>query len=56
MRYLDSVALARLKNMSFNMRRHLAEGHLTGRHRNAVVPEDFLGLVFVNVHVFLTRQ
>jgi len=35
MRYLDSVALARLKNMRFDLRRHLAEGHLTGRHRSS---------------------
>lgn len=34
MRYLDSVALARLKNMRFSLRRHLAEGNLTGRHRS----------------------
>jgi uncharacterized protein (DUF58 family) len=33
-RYLDSVALAQLKNMRFNLRRHQAEGHLTGRHRS----------------------
>ncbi len=34
MRDLDSVALARLKNMRFSLRRHLAEGNLTGRHRS----------------------
>jgi len=31
-RYLDSVTLARLKNVRFDVRRHMAEGHLTGRH------------------------
>lgn len=34
MQYLDSVALARLKNIKFDLRRHLSEGHLTGRHRS----------------------
>ncbi len=35
MRYLDSVALARLKNIKFDLRRHLSEGHLMGRHRSS---------------------
>ncbi|HAH06392.1 MAG TPA: hypothetical protein DCM05_07675 [Elusimicrobia bacterium] len=34
MRYLDAVALAKLKNLRFDVRRHLAEGHLAGRHRS----------------------
>jgi uncharacterized protein (DUF58 family) len=34
MRYLDAVALAKLKNFRFDVRRHLAEGHLAGRHRS----------------------
>lgn len=34
MRYLDSVALARLKNIRLSLRRHMAEGQLTGRHRS----------------------
>jgi len=34
MRYLDAVALAKLKNLHFDIRRHVAEGHLAGRHRS----------------------
>lgn len=34
MKYLDPVALAKLKNIRFDLRRHVAEGHLTGRHRS----------------------
>ncbi|MBI5243681.1 MAG: DUF58 domain-containing protein [Elusimicrobia bacterium] len=34
MRYLDAVALAKLKNLRFDIRRHIAEGHLAGRHRS----------------------
>ena len=35
MRYLDGVALAKLRNLSLRLRRASAEGHLTGRHRSA---------------------
>lgn len=35
MRYLDPVALAKLKNLRLEPRRVSAEGHLTGRHRSA---------------------
>ena len=35
MRYLDPVALAKLRNLTLNLRRISAEGHLTGRHRSA---------------------
>ncbi|MFH1726023.1 MAG: DUF58 domain-containing protein [Elusimicrobiota bacterium] len=35
MRYLDPVVLARLKNLKFDLRRHIVEGHLTGRHSSA---------------------
>jgi uncharacterized protein (DUF58 family) len=34
-RYLDSVALAKLRNLSLSLRRVSSEGHLTGRHRSA---------------------
>lgn len=34
MRYLDSVGLAKLKNIRLRLRRHLVEGHITGRHRS----------------------
>jgi uncharacterized protein (DUF58 family) len=33
MRYLDAVALAKLKNLSLELRRLSTEGHATGRHR-----------------------
>ncbi|MBI5239512.1 MAG: DUF58 domain-containing protein [Elusimicrobia bacterium] len=35
MRYLDPVALAKLRNLSLDLRRVAAEGHLTGRHRSS---------------------
>ncbi|HBT60906.1 MAG TPA: DUF58 domain-containing protein, partial [Elusimicrobia bacterium] len=35
MRYLDPVALAKLRNFSLELRRISAEGHVTGRHRSA---------------------
>jgi uncharacterized protein (DUF58 family) len=35
MRYLDPVALAKLRNLSLNLRRMSAEGHLSGRHRSS---------------------
>jgi len=35
MRYLDSVALAKLRNLDLNLRRVSAEGHITGRHRSS---------------------
>lgn len=35
MRYLDAVALAKLKNIRLKLGRHVSEGHLTGRHRSA---------------------
>jgi uncharacterized protein (DUF58 family) len=35
MRYLDAFALAKLRNLSLNLRRMTAEGHLTGRHRSS---------------------
>lgn len=35
MRYLDPVALAKLRNLSLGLRRVAAEGHLTGRHRSS---------------------
>ncbi len=34
-RYLDPVALAKLRRFDLTMRRVLAEGHLVGRHRSA---------------------
>jgi uncharacterized protein (DUF58 family) len=36
MRFLDPVALARLNNLSLQLRRISAEGHATGRHRSAL--------------------
>lgn len=36
MRYLDPVVLARLRNLRLDLRRHLVEGHLTGRHRSSL--------------------
>ncbi|MBI3296878.1 MAG: DUF58 domain-containing protein [Elusimicrobia bacterium] len=35
MKYLDALALARLKTLRFDLRRHRAEGHLGGRHQGA---------------------
>src|SRR5262245_28210097 len=34
MRFLDAVSLAQLRNLRLVMRRHRAEGHLSGRHRS----------------------
>ena len=34
MRYLDAVALAKLRNLRLDLRRGAAEGHLAGRHRS----------------------
>jgi uncharacterized protein (DUF58 family) len=35
MRYLDALALAKLRNLSLDLRRVAAEGNLTGRHRSS---------------------
>lgn len=35
MRYLDSVALAQLRNFRLELRRVAGDGHVTGRHRSA---------------------
>ncbi|HBL16027.1 MAG: hypothetical protein A2X36_07785 [Elusimicrobia bacterium GWA2_69_24] len=35
MRYLDPVVLAKLKNLRFDLGRHISEGHLAGRHRSS---------------------
>jgi len=35
MKFLDPVVLAKLRNLRFDLRRHIVEGHLTGRHSSS---------------------